>query len=283
MNSKTTPARTFPSHLRKRVPNRVRKWQIGLRKMIEGRRVEVSTGIHYHGPRPIDVIFLSKILTCFDFSPQILDSPLPVTPVSKAPTVAAVKSCPSVPGIPVLSASTGPRILWRPVNRHVTITWSENEESESFDERVVAADESCPPLPMTPVTKTPTPPGILLGKNHANRRHVSVTWCEQLKSFDKSVAACKKACPPLRKKLGRRTLRTKAGVAWKGGTLNKISKTLFSCYESSSTPTTIEDKEEEADKTPRRSARIAARQKKNQPLRRSPRIAAMKTTVNYRT
>ena len=165
MNSKTTPARTFPSHLRKRMPNRVRKWQIGLWKMIEGRRVEVSMGIHYHGPRSIDVIFLSKILTCLYLSPQILDSPLPVTPVSKAPAVAAVKSCPSVPVIPLLAdASTGPRILWRPVNRHVTITWSENEASESFDESVAATDKSCPPLPMTPVAKAPAPPGILFGK-----------------------------------------------------------------------------------------------------------------------
>ena len=98
-----------------------------------------------------------------------------MAPVSKAPAAASVKSCPSVPVIPILSASTGLRILWRPVNRHVTITWSENEESESFDESVVAADESCPPRPMTPVSKAPVPQGILLGKNRANRQ-VSVTW-----------------------------------------------------------------------------------------------------------
>ena len=169
------------------------------------------------------------------------------------------------------------------MNRHVTITWSENEDAESFDESVAATDESCPPMtPMTPVSKAPAPPGILLGKNHANRQ-VSVTWSEKLESFDKSIAACKKSCPPLRKKLGRRTLRKKAGVAWKGGTLKKVSKTLFSSFESPSTPTIIENKEEEANQTPRRSARITAQKKKNQPLRRSPRIAAMKTTVNDRT
>ena len=217
------------------------------------------------------------------------------------------------------------------MNRHVTITWSENEDAESFDESVAATDESCPPMtPMTPVSKAPAPPGILLGKNHANRQ-VSVTWSEKLESFDKSIAACKKSCPPLRKKLGRRTLRKKAGVAWKGGTLKKVSKNLiyssfespstptkkkdvavckkscpplrkklgrrtlrkkagvawkgdtlkkvskalFSSFESPSTPTIIENKEEEANQTPRRSARIAAQKKKNQPLRRSPRIANM--------
>ena len=141
----------------------------------------------------------------------------------------------------------------------------------------MSTDKSCPPLPMTPMTpvaKAPAPPGILLGKNHANRQ-VSVTWSEKLESFDKSIAACKKSCPPLRKKLGRRTLRKKAGVAWKGGTLEKVSKTLFSSFESPSTPTIIENKEEEANQTPRRSARIAAQKKKNQPLRRSPRIANM--------
>ena len=99
----------------------------------------------------------------------------------------------------------------------------------------------------------------------------------------KDVAVCKKSCPPLRKKLGRRTLRKKAGVAWKGDTLKKVSKALFSSFESPSSPTIIENKEEEASQTPRSSARIAAQKKKNEPLRRSPRIAAMKTTVNYRT
>ena len=106
MNSETTTT-TFPSHLRKRLPNRVRQLHIGLRKMIKNGKVEVRTGITADRND-----FLSKILTCYDFSPQILDSSLPVTPISKALDPAAVKSCPSVTVIPVhANAPAGPRIL----------------------------------------------------------------------------------------------------------------------------------------------------------------------------
>ena len=148
----------------------------------------------------------------------------------------------------------------------------------------VTIDESSPPFPATPVTKAPAPRGILREKNHVYRE-VSVTWSESLVSFEKSVPASDKSCPSPRKKLGWKTLREKYGIRRKHvPNLDDVSKCLFHTIEAPSSNNAIESEyeEEQPKKLTVSPRRIAALEKKNQPLRRSPRIAAMKTVINYR-
>ena len=156
----------------------------------------------------------------------------------------------------------------------------------SFLAAAVTIDESSPPFPATPVTKAPAPRGILREKNHVYRE-VSVTWSESLVSFEKSVPASDKSCPSPRKKLGWKTLREKYGIRRKHvPKLDDVSKRLFlltiDSPPSSNNGIESEHEKEQPKKLTVSPRRIAALEKKNQPLRRSPRIAAMKTVINYR-
>ena len=106
----------------------------------------------------------------------------------------------------------------------------------------------------------------------------------------KSVpASCssEESCPSPRKKLGWKTLREKYGIRRKHvPNLDDVSKRLFlltiDSAPSSNNGIESEHEKEQPKKLTVSPRRIAALEKKNRPLRRSPRIAAMKTVINYR-
>ena len=104
----------------------------------------------------------------------------------------------------------------------------------------------------------------------------------------KSVSASDKSCPSPRKKLGWKTLREKYGIRRKHvPNLDDVSKPLFHTIDSAPSSNNTIESEHEKEQQPKNLVtvslrRIDALEKKKQPLRRSPRIAAMKTVINYR-